>query len=215
MDTSRLIGSGAGLEPATPSSPKRLGLWTYCSVMRCHNRTKSMRQSRPGGSRVLAPSAAQPRSVTCCRTVTRGLSGRSHPGPGAAVIVLGIYGFRVFTRFETWNLSRRTTRTAQDVYPSYADSVRKQRRYARQHGGEWTSDDGGQSREPEHTQPQEHGKSASGPPAVRLSPLTRSTAAKAAAMAMAYYRRERTSLEHRPRRQPLLDKSGRFAHEYG
>ena len=80
----------------------------------------------------------------------------------AAVILLGIYGFLVFTRFETGNLSRRTKRTAADMYPNYADSLRKQRRYARQHGGEWTSDDGGQSREPEDTQPQEHGKAASG-----------------------------------------------------
>jgi hypothetical protein len=83
----------------------------------------------------------------------------------AAVIVLGIYGFLVFTRFETWNLSRRTTRTAQDLYPSYADSLRKQRRYARQHGGQWTSDDGGQPREPKGSQPHEHGKAASGGPA--------------------------------------------------
>lgn len=71
----------------------------------------------------------------------------------AAVILLGIYGFVVFTRFETRVLSRRTSRKAADMYPNYADSPRKQRRYARQHGGEWTSDDGGQSREPEDTQP--------------------------------------------------------------
>ena len=79
----------------------------------------------------------------------------------AAVIVLGVYGFLVLTGFETRNLSRRTTRTAEDMYPGYAGSRRKQRRYARQHGGEWTSD-GGQSRGPEGTQPQEHGNSASG-----------------------------------------------------
>jgi hypothetical protein len=66
----------------------------------------------------------------------------------AAVILLGIYGFLVFTRFETRNLSRRTNRTAADMYPSYADSLRKQRRSARQHGGQRTSDDGGRSREP-------------------------------------------------------------------
>jgi hypothetical protein len=71
----------------------------------------------------------------------------------AAVILLGIYGFLVLTRFETWNLSRRTNRTAADTYPSYADSLREQRRYARRHGGEWTSDDGGQSREPKDAQP--------------------------------------------------------------
>jgi hypothetical protein len=69
----------------------------------------------------------------------------------AAVILLGIYGFLVFTRFETRNLSRRTNRTAADMYPHYADSTGKQHRYARQHGGEWTSDDGSQSREPEDT----------------------------------------------------------------
>jgi hypothetical protein len=64
----------------------------------------------------------------------------------AAVLVLGVYGFLVLIGFETRNLSRRTTRTAEDMYPSYADSPRKQRRYARQHGGEPTSGDGGQSR---------------------------------------------------------------------
>jgi hypothetical protein len=64
----------------------------------------------------------------------------------AAVLVLGVYGFLVLTGFETRNLSRRTTRTAEDMYPSYAASLRKQRRHARQHGGESTSGDGGQSR---------------------------------------------------------------------
>lgn len=64
----------------------------------------------------------------------------------AAVLVLGVYGFLTLTGFETRNLSRRTTRTAEDMYPSYADSLRKQRRDARQHGGESTSGDGGQSR---------------------------------------------------------------------
>jgi hypothetical protein len=82
----------------------------------------------------------------------------------AAVILLGIYGFLVLTRFETWNLSRRTNRTAADMYPHYADSIVKQHRYARQHGGEWTSG-GGQSCEPEDTQPQEHSKAGSGGPA--------------------------------------------------
>jgi hypothetical protein len=84
----------------------------------------------------------------------------------AAVILLGIYGFLTLTRFETRVLSRRTNRTAADMYPSYADSLRKQRRYARQHGGEWESDDGGRSpASPEETQPQEQGKAASGGPA--------------------------------------------------
>jgi hypothetical protein len=82
----------------------------------------------------------------------------------AAVILLGIYGFLTLTRFETRFLSRRTDRTAADLYPSYADSLRKQRRYARQHGGEWASDNGGQPREPEEAQPQKHGKAPPGGP---------------------------------------------------
>ena len=83
----------------------------------------------------------------------------------AAVILFGIYGFLTLTSFETRILSRRTTRRAADLYPRYADSLRKQRRYAKERGGEWTSDDGGHSREPEGTQPHEHGKAAPGGPA--------------------------------------------------
>jgi hypothetical protein len=73
-----------------------------------------------------------------------------------AVIMLGIYGFLAFTRFETRFLSRRTDRTAADLYPHYADSLRKQRRQVRQHEAEWAG--GGQSQEPEDTQLQKHGK---------------------------------------------------------
>lgn len=69
----------------------------------------------------------------------------------AAVILFGIYGFLTLTGFETRVLSRRTSRRAEDLYPRYADSLRKQRRYAKEHDGEWTSDDGGHSREPEDT----------------------------------------------------------------
>ena len=71
----------------------------------------------------------------------------------AAVLLLGIYGFLTLTGFETRTLSRRTDRTAADMYASYADSPRQQRRYARQHGGEWTNDEGSQPREPGDTQP--------------------------------------------------------------
>jgi len=82
----------------------------------------------------------------------------------AAVLLLGIYAFLVFTGFETRNLSRRTTRTAESMYGNYADPVRKQRRYARQHGGERAGEDGGQSREPRDHQSQEHGPGAAGGP---------------------------------------------------
>jgi hypothetical protein len=71
----------------------------------------------------------------------------------AAVLLLGIYGFLTLTGFETRVLSRRTTRTAADMYDSYADSSRKQRRYARQHGGEGTNGERTESRELKDTQP--------------------------------------------------------------
>jgi hypothetical protein len=64
----------------------------------------------------------------------------------AAVILLAIYGFLTFTSFETRFLSRKTDRTAADLYPRYADSIRKQRQHARRHGGEWAGHDGGQPR---------------------------------------------------------------------
>ena len=83
----------------------------------------------------------------------------------AAVILFGIYGFLTLTSFETRVLSRRTTRRAADLYPNYADSLHKQRRYAKEHGGERASDDDGHSREPEDAQPHEPGKTAPSGPA--------------------------------------------------
>jgi hypothetical protein len=67
----------------------------------------------------------------------------------AAVLLFGIYAFATLTGFETRMLSRRTTRTAADLYASYSDSPRKQRHNARQHGGERANGE----REPEDTQP--------------------------------------------------------------
>jgi hypothetical protein len=37
---------------------------------------------------------------------------------------------------------RKNTRTAEDLYPLYADSIRKQRKYAKEHGGQWRDDEG-------------------------------------------------------------------------
>jgi hypothetical protein len=70
----------------------------------------------------------------------------------AAVLLFGIYAFLTVAGFETRVLSCRTTRTAEDMYPNYADSQRKQRRHADQHGGESANEDAG-SREPKDTQP--------------------------------------------------------------
>jgi len=83
----------------------------------------------------------------------------------AAVLLLGIYAFLVFTGFETRNLSRRTTRTAESMYRNYADSARKQRRYAREHGGEWASEDGDRSRQPGDHQSHQQGHGVAGGPA--------------------------------------------------
>jgi hypothetical protein len=60
-----------------------------------------------------------------------------------ALLVLAVFGFVLAVRFQTQRLTGRTTRTAEDLYPRYADSARKQRKYAREHGGQW-QDDGGQ-----------------------------------------------------------------------
>jgi len=69
------------------------------------------------------------------------------------VLLFGVYAFLVLAGFETRMLSRRTTRTAESMYPRYAGSLRKQRRYARQHGGQWAQGEGGRSREPNDAQP--------------------------------------------------------------
>ena len=82
----------------------------------------------------------------------------------AAVILLGIYGFLTFTRFETRFMSRRTDRTVESMYPSHAGSLRKQRRWVQEHGGEPAGDDGGRSPEPTDTQSPGHGQGAAGGP---------------------------------------------------
>lgn len=53
------------------------------------------------------------------------------------VLLAGIYGFVVLTGYLTGFLSHRTDRTAESMYGDYADSPRKQRRYAQRHGGQW------------------------------------------------------------------------------
>jgi hypothetical protein len=57
-----------------------------------------------------------------------------------AVVILAIWGFASIVGLQTWNLTRRTRRSAEDMYGNFADSPRKQRRYAREHGGEWRND---------------------------------------------------------------------------
>ncbi|HEY3906976.1 MAG TPA: hypothetical protein VGM14_23930 [Streptosporangiaceae bacterium] len=59
------------------------------------------------------------------------------------LIVAGIavWGFISLVGFRTQTLTRKTWRTAENLYPEYADSTRRQRRYAREHGGEWREGD--------------------------------------------------------------------------
>lgn len=59
----------------------------------------------------------------------------------ALVVVLAVKGFLALVGVETRWVTRRTKKTAEDVYPDYADSLRKQHRYAREHGGQWRNED--------------------------------------------------------------------------
>jgi hypothetical protein len=54
-----------------------------------------------------------------------------------AAVILAMCGFASMVGVRTRFLTRRTDRTAQDMYDQFADSPRRQRRYARRHGGEW------------------------------------------------------------------------------
>jgi hypothetical protein len=57
-----------------------------------------------------------------------------------AAVILAIWGFASLVGVRTPSLTRHTDRTAQDMYEQFADSPRKQRKYARQHGGEWRNE---------------------------------------------------------------------------
>jgi hypothetical protein len=55
----------------------------------------------------------------------------------ALAVVLAVKGLLALVGVETRWITRKSTRTAEDLYQDYADSPREQRRYAREHGGEW------------------------------------------------------------------------------
>ena len=57
-----------------------------------------------------------------------------------AAVILAIWGFVSMVGFRTRFLTRRTDRTAQDMYGEFAVSPRKQRRDARHQGGEWRNE---------------------------------------------------------------------------
>jgi hypothetical protein len=55
----------------------------------------------------------------------------------AVLMIFTVYAFIELAGFRTRYLAHRTTRRAEDLYDQYADSPRKQHRYAREHGGSW------------------------------------------------------------------------------
>lgn len=57
-----------------------------------------------------------------------------------AAVILAIWGFLSMVGLETRFWTRRTDRTAKDMYGEFADSPVKQRRYARDRGGEWRNE---------------------------------------------------------------------------
>jgi hypothetical protein len=56
------------------------------------------------------------------------------------LLILMVYGFLLMVGVNVKWLTTRSNRTAENVYDQYADSPRKQRRYARKHGGDWKDD---------------------------------------------------------------------------
>jgi len=63
-----------------------------------------------------------------------------------AVLIFGIYSFLVVVGFRTRLQTRKTDRTAESMYRSYADSNRKQRKHPGDRGGQWRDDDDGKTR---------------------------------------------------------------------
>ncbi len=59
------------------------------------------------------------------------------------ILLLGIYAFIELVGWRTRWLNRKTGKTAESMYGNYADSKQKQRRYARDHGGQWRDDEPG------------------------------------------------------------------------
>jgi hypothetical protein len=58
-----------------------------------------------------------------------------------AVLILALCSFVVTVRWRTRDMTRRTTRTAESMYAANADSIRKQRKYAEERGGQWQDDE--------------------------------------------------------------------------
>ncbi len=55
-----------------------------------------------------------------------------------ALFLVGLYALFELVGWRTRLLTRRSHRTAENMYNQYADSPRRQRRYAKEHGGTWS-----------------------------------------------------------------------------
>ena len=66
------------------------------------------------------------------------------------LMILAVYGFLLIVGVNVNWLTRRSYNTVDDVYDRYADSPRKQRKYARAHGGQWKDDTGSERVDGEH-----------------------------------------------------------------
>ena len=53
-------------------------------------------------------------------------------------VVVAIYGFLSMVGVNKRWLTRGHNRRAEDLYDDYADSPKKQKQYARRHGGTWS-----------------------------------------------------------------------------
>jgi hypothetical protein len=53
---------------------------------------------------------------------------------------LAIWGFLSWAGLTKRMMSGKTSRTAESMYDDYADSPKKQRQYAREHGGSWRNE---------------------------------------------------------------------------
>lgn len=61
-----------------------------------------------------------------------------------AFLIIGVCCFIYLAGFRTRSMTRKTSRTAENLYSEFADSPRQQQKYAREHGGTWREGDGTQ-----------------------------------------------------------------------
>ncbi|HTZ22947.1 MAG TPA: hypothetical protein VMC83_03040 [Streptosporangiaceae bacterium] len=59
-----------------------------------------------------------------------------------AFLIIGVCCFLSLVGFNARRLTRKTSRTAENLYANFADSPRQQEKYAREHGGSWREDEG-------------------------------------------------------------------------